>query len=565
MMRILKGSIYILAVLAICEFSQKAGAAPNFELAENKIELGNAAAANDSAILKLRRALHQKTAKAQDEDKSSNYASASYSQTDSKISPDFSKAASDLLVQATTPSDIEGHWAQSFIEALVGRGIIQGFPDGSFRPEEPVTRAQFAAIINKAFPQNGQQEAIAFVDVSPNYWAQEAIQAASQTGFLAGYPGNVFSPEQNIPRAQVLVSLSNGLKFSTTQTAATVLNTYFQDAADIPDYAQNSIAAATQKRIVVNYPNVALLNPNQIATRADVAAVIYQALVSTGAVPPLSRAIASQYIVGSQQTAATPPTEAAVEPPSAEEIQKLQTQLSKLERTNDFGNIYQGSPGISVAIPSGFGADQNTFYTSFGYQGSTWLGNEDDGSLGVGFGFGNSRKSIGVELSYTAASFGGSRDFGSGGFNIKLHRQLPKDFGVAVGYNGFLNIGGGNDFQDTIYGVVTKVLRTRPNVNSPLSRVAVSVGLGNGQFSSEGYYSDEGRENFNVFGGAAVRIARPVSFIAEWTGQDLGLGLSITPFKKSSFVITPALRDVVGGAEDGVRFTLGAGFSFRFK
>lgn len=123
----------------------------------------------------------------------------------------------DQLAQAPSFSDVQNHWAQPFIEALAARDIIRGFPDGTFRPDLPVTRAQFAAIVNQAFPQAPVRSPIQFADVPVSHWAYNAIQQAYQIGFLQGYPNNIFSPEQNIPRAQVLVSLTNGLNFSPLQ------------------------------------------------------------------------------------------------------------------------------------------------------------------------------------------------------------------------------------------------------------------------------------------------------------------------------------------------------------
>jgi hypothetical protein len=69
------------------------------------------------------------------------------------------------LAQATTFPDIQGNWAQSFIEALAARGVIRGFPDGTFRPDEPVTRAQFAAMIRQAFQRAPKRSGTQFVDV----------------------------------------------------------------------------------------------------------------------------------------------------------------------------------------------------------------------------------------------------------------------------------------------------------------------------------------------------------------------------------------------------------------
>lgn len=195
--------------------------------------------------------------------------------------------------QTTAFSDVSSnYWAAQFIQQLSQRGVIAGFPNGTFRPEEPVTRAQFAAMVDKAFQKSQQRQAIKFSDVPSNYWASSAIGKAYSIGFLAGYPGNRFQPNQAIPRQQVLVSLANGLGYTSGGNNQSTLR-YFNDASKIASYARSPIAAATQKQIVVNYPNVKSLNPTATATRAQVAAFIYQALVSSNQAP----AINSPYVV----------------------------------------------------------------------------------------------------------------------------------------------------------------------------------------------------------------------------------------------------------------------------
>lgn len=209
--------------------------------------------------------------------------------------------------------DVPGnYWAQGFIQELAARNVIKGFPDGSFRPNEPVTRAQFAAMVSNAFNQAQKRPAVNFADVSSNYWGATAIQEAYTSGFMAGYPGLRFNPDQNIPRVQVLVSLANGLNYTTSNEA--ILQQSYQDAYSIPDYARPSVAAATQNQLVVNYPNVNYLNPNETATRADVAAFIYQALNRSGQVGTIS----SPYIVG--QTTTQPPQQTQARIPAGTTI-----------------------------------------------------------------------------------------------------------------------------------------------------------------------------------------------------------------------------------------------------
>lgn len=198
--------------------------------------------------------------------------------------------AANVNVAAGSFPDVRGHWATDFITALAARGVISGFPDGTFRPEEPVTRAQFAAIVANAFNPSAKREGAQFIDVSSNFWGYSAIQKSYQGGFMAGYPGGKFEPLLEIPRVQVLVALANGLGYAANNP--NVLSVY-QDSTAIPDYAVNSVAAATEKRMVVNYSNPAQLHPNRNATRAEVAAFVYQALVNAGQ----AEAIPSPYIV----------------------------------------------------------------------------------------------------------------------------------------------------------------------------------------------------------------------------------------------------------------------------
>jgi hypothetical protein len=205
----------------------------------------------------------------------------------------------------------DDYWAKPFIEKLAQEEIIKGFPDGSFQPDKPVTRAQFAAIVSKAFSADVIKGKRGFKDVAAKYWAIAAIDKAYTTGFMSGYTGGEFKPEQEIPKVQALVSLSSGLRIDTTGDTTKTL-AVFRDAGEIPDYAKTKIAAATQKSLVVNYPKVDFLNPEESASRADIAAFVYQALVSKGEFQPLAkRSPATPYIVGYQGTTATSTTTAS--------------------------------------------------------------------------------------------------------------------------------------------------------------------------------------------------------------------------------------------------------------
>ncbi|WP_299404097.1 S-layer homology domain-containing protein [Acaryochloris sp. IP29b_bin.148] len=211
-----------------------------------------------------------------------------------------------FAVAQTQFTDIDTSWAQPFINTLAQKNIISGFPDGSFRPDQPVTRAQFAAIVRQAFNTSATRPSRPFTDVQSGYWAAPAIDHAYSTEFLSGYADGTFQPDQNIPKVQALVAIASGLKIQPVGSVDSTLLRYY-DAAQIPNYAKPGVAAATQRNIAVNYPNVAAFNPNQQATRADIAAYIYQALVSQGRLAPIgSNFPAHQYIVQGGSLPATP-------------------------------------------------------------------------------------------------------------------------------------------------------------------------------------------------------------------------------------------------------------------
>ncbi|MBO1347676.1 MAG: hypothetical protein EBE86_009885 [Hormoscilla sp. GUM202] len=243
---------------------------------------------------------------------------------------------------------------------------------------------------------------------------------------------------------------------------------------------------------------------------------------------------------------------------------RLQQQLENLEAIIGVNSNEGGSPGLTVGIPSGFGADNNTIYTGASFQERARGSDMSDAGFGLGVGLGDARKSVGVELSYAFASLGtNTRDFGSGGFNVKVHRRVSEDLAVAGGINGLITLGDETGLEDTFYGVATKIFRTDEDIDKPFSRIAVTAGIGTGQFRTQEALLDD-KTQFNVFGNVAFRVARRVSIITEWSGQDFGVGVSIAPLKNIPLVITPALRDIAGSDLDGARLVLGGGVAHRF-
>lgn len=202
-------------------------------------------------------------------------------------------------------TDIENHWSKKCILELAQRNLVSGYPDRTFRPNAPLTRAEFAVLMGNIFNRvPAVQAPISFQDVPKNHWAYKDIQTASAKGFLAGYPDRTFKPEQLIPRVQAFIALAAQLKLKVPENPAELLPQYFDDAASIPQYARNTIAAASTGFLVVSYPNSRQLQPNKSATRGELAASLCQVLEIANVVPPQYLAKNKLYAIAPQFDAA---------------------------------------------------------------------------------------------------------------------------------------------------------------------------------------------------------------------------------------------------------------------
>lgn len=197
--------------------------------------------------------------------------------------PETAKTPPPLDI-SDVPTD---HWAYPFIKTMDEEGYLPDLPDGQFQPDKPLTRAELAALLNQAFGTAPNQRApLTFTDVPDGFWAASAIDKAVEMGFMTGYPDNQFDPDQLVPRYQVLVSLASGLKTQVVGDPTVALQP-FSDFQTMPPWAYGQVASAAQSGLVVNYPDVNQLRPNQPATRAEIVAMMYQALVEQGKLEPV--------------------------------------------------------------------------------------------------------------------------------------------------------------------------------------------------------------------------------------------------------------------------------------
>ncbi len=152
---------------------------------------------------------------------------------------------------ATMPTDISGHWAQSQIEKLVGQGVISGNPDGTFKPDNSVTRAEFIVMINRAFSFNNTV-AINYTDVNSGDWFAPDIAKAVAAGYSVGSNG-MMNPNAFITRAEAATMLAQAAKLDTSAGADSLVK--FKDAANIPVWSQKFVAAVVKAGYMNGYPD----------------------------------------------------------------------------------------------------------------------------------------------------------------------------------------------------------------------------------------------------------------------------------------------------------------------
>ncbi|MFM5899411.1 MAG: S-layer homology domain-containing protein [Dolichospermum sp.] len=181
-------------------------------------------------------------------------------------------------------SDIsKDYWAKEYISELAAMEIIGGFPDGSFRPNAAVTRGELAVLLQKVFMKRKIRKAVAFKDIPPRHWAYNAIRESYEMGFFNTLGSKKFNPKQKLTRLDILMTLAKGLNYEFTGSPENILSVY-SDASTLKGEHRNFIASLTQNGVIVNYPNIKLLNTKKIATRADVCALLYRAMVVNGEV-----------------------------------------------------------------------------------------------------------------------------------------------------------------------------------------------------------------------------------------------------------------------------------------
>lgn len=177
------------------------------------------------------------------------------------------------------PSDIAGHWAESVITQWQSKGLIQGYEDGTFKPGNTITRAEFVTLMNnaKGFWSEGS---INFSDVKNDSWFYSAVARAVAAGYVKGYSDGSFKPNNTITRAEAAVMIANTAKLSANEAGAY----RFTDIGSIPAWARGSVGAVVAAGYMTGYPDGSF-DANASISRAEAVSSLNRMLGGTAYQP----------------------------------------------------------------------------------------------------------------------------------------------------------------------------------------------------------------------------------------------------------------------------------------
>lgn len=161
------------------------------------------------------------------------------------------------------PTDIQGHWAQNTINKWVDKGDISGYPDGTFRPNNMITRAEFVVLVNNAMGYTKSGYAY-FSDVPSHYWGKNAIQTGVAAGYISGDGNGIFRPNDPVTRQEAAAMISRILDLKQNESRAY----RYTDSYAISNWAKGVVGAVSEAGIMAGYPDGSF-GPNRVLTRAE--------------------------------------------------------------------------------------------------------------------------------------------------------------------------------------------------------------------------------------------------------------------------------------------------------
>ena len=170
-------------------------------------------------------------------------------------------------------TDVTNHWAYSAIKRVYTRGWMVGMDEKTFAPDQQLSRAMLAVILYAMAGEPAVTGESPFTDVPAGCWYTDAIVWAAQNGIVCGFGDGTFRPNEAVTRAQAAVMLYGYAAFTGADVTARADLSAYSDAGQIPSWAMDAMQWANARRLIVGRDS-SHLAPNGGATRAEMAAIL---------------------------------------------------------------------------------------------------------------------------------------------------------------------------------------------------------------------------------------------------------------------------------------------------
>jgi hypothetical protein len=182
------------------------------------------------------------------------------------------------------PDVPNSHWAACNIDKLAINDVVVGYPDGLFKPNKNISRAEFATMLVKGFNLNCGElpRETMFSDVPRSNWANPAIAKAVDEDLLTGYPNHQFKPNAPVSRVEALTSIAKGMTCDMDKCKADEILSKYSDGYKVPDWARIPVAKSLENGALKDSPTPNMILPNKDASRAEIASMMQTVRVALG-------------------------------------------------------------------------------------------------------------------------------------------------------------------------------------------------------------------------------------------------------------------------------------------
>ncbi|WP_025681551.1 cadherin-like beta sandwich domain-containing protein [Paenibacillus massiliensis] len=197
----------------------------------------------------------------------------------------LTNSAYSVIYNPQTFADVANHWSKTEVNDMGSRMIVSGVSNNTFEPDRSITRAEFAAVVVRALGLKPGEGSNSFSDVSDSDWYADVVKTASSYSLIGGYEDGTFRPQERITRQEAMALIARAMKVtgldSQVPAGAVQQLSSYTDAAQVASWAKEAAAASIHTGLVTGRGSNTIA-PQQSITRAETAAILRRLLQQSG-------------------------------------------------------------------------------------------------------------------------------------------------------------------------------------------------------------------------------------------------------------------------------------------